>query len=139
MADSRFALSWNYKTPHPQGGATGVAPMRPVWQGCGTPERPCHTTPAPMYQLSRAVAGLGTLGNSETILGSDPDDPSPYNQRQLAIAGSLALLFTGASAYHGYKRSGGSVGSAVGWAFLGLIAPIITLPVALAQGFAKRK
>jgi hypothetical protein len=40
--------------------------------------------------------------------------------------------------YHGYKRTG-SAGWAVAWGFLGYMAPLIGVPVALAQGFAKKK
>lgn len=43
-----------------------------------------------------------------------------------------------AGAYHGYKRNK-SVGWAVGWALLGGIVPIITVPLSLAQGFGKAK
>lgn len=52
---------------------------------------------------------------------------------------ALALLSGGASAYHGYKRSRGSVGAAVGWGLLGGVFPVIVPAVALAQGFGKPK
>lgn len=55
-----------------------------------------------------------------------------------AIAGVVVLASAAASAYHGYKRND-SVGSAVGWFFLGGIFPIITPAIALAQGFGKPK
>ena len=44
----------------------------------------------------------------------------------------------GAGAYHGYKRNN-SVGWAIGWALLGGVFPIITIPLSLAQGFGKSK
>lgn len=50
----------------------------------------------------------------------------------------LATAAAGASAYHGYKRND-SLGWAIVWGLLGGIAPIITVPVALAQGFGTRK
>ncbi len=56
-------------------------------------------------------------------------------------AGAWSLVgwaAVGASAYHGYKRNH-SVGWAIGWAIAGAFAPIITVPVAIAQGFGKRK
>lgn len=49
----------------------------------------------------------------------------------------LSLVGAGLAAYHGYKRNHESVGSAVGWGVLGGLVPIITVPVALAQGFGK--
>ena len=53
-----------------------------------------------------------------------------------ALASSLAVVGTAAGAYHGYKRTG-STGWAIGWALAGGLFPIITIPVALAQGFGK--
>lgn len=60
-------------------------------------------------------------------------------RRGLLLWGSLFAVSIGASAYHGYKRSRGSTGAAVGWGLLGGIFPIITPAVALAQGFGKPK
>lgn len=51
----------------------------------------------------------------------------------------LSLAGTVAGAYHGYKRNRGSIGWAIGWAFLGAAFPVITLPVAIAQGYGKPK
>jgi hypothetical protein len=50
----------------------------------------------------------------------------------------IAAAAIAAGAYHGYKRTG-SAGWAVGWGVLAGLAPIIVIPIALAQGFAKRK
>jgi hypothetical protein len=44
----------------------------------------------------------------------------------------------GASVYHGYKRNQ-SVGWALAWGLFGAVAPIVAVPIALAQGFGKRK
>lgn len=55
------------------------------------------------------------------------------------IVGGLALVSAGASAYHGYKRNGGSIGWGLGWGALGLLFPILTPSVALAQGYGKRQ
>lgn len=53
----------------------------------------------------------------------------------------LGVMALGASlaGYHGYRRSGGKLGSTLGWAFLGGLVPIVTVPVALAQGFGKHR
>jgi hypothetical protein len=51
-------------------------------------------------------------------------------------ASGLALAGTGLGVYHGYKRTG-SLGWALAWGLLGGMFPIITIPVALAQGFAR--
>lgn len=56
----------------------------------------------------------------------------------LGTAMSIASIAGGsAAAYHGYKRSDGSVGSAIGWGLLGYLFWPITIPVALAQGFGE--
>ncbi len=57
----------------------------------------------------------------------------------LVVGTSVMALGAGIAGYHGYKRSGGSIGSMLGWGLLGGIVPIITVPVALAQGYAKRR
>lgn len=50
----------------------------------------------------------------------------------------IAMAATAALAYHGYKRNN-SIGWAIGWVLIGGLAPVIALPIAFAQGFAKRK
>lgn len=44
-----------------------------------------------------------------------------------------------ASAYHGYKRHGGSIGWAIGWAFMGALFPLLTPTIGYAQGWGTRK
>jgi hypothetical protein len=51
------------------------------------------------------------------------------------IAAITGIAASSALAYHGYKRNN-SVGWAIGWFFFGALWPI-SVPVALAQGFAK--
>ena len=48
------------------------------------------------------------------------------------------LLAGAACAYHGYVRNQ-SPGWAVGWSIFGSAAPLLALPIALAQGFAMPK
>ena len=42
------------------------------------------------------------------------------------------------SAFHGYRRNE-SIGAAIGWFFADALAPPVTLAVAAAQGFGRRK
>lgn len=44
-----------------------------------------------------------------------------------------------ASAYHGYKRHGDSIGWGIAWFLLGGLFPVITPGVAVIQGFGKRR
>jgi hypothetical protein len=49
----------------------------------------------------------------------------------------LAVASSGVCAYHGYKRND-SVGWALVWAVAGMVLPVVTPAVAIAQGFGKR-
>lgn len=72
-----------------------------------------------------------------TAMGDSDYRGNPDMKDVWAAAAALAM---GASAYHGYKRnevSGNPILWAVWWGFWGALLPIITVPVALAQGFAK--
>ena len=60
------------------------------------------------------------------------------NPTASAIWGLIATAGTGLGAYHGYKRND-SVGWAIAWGLLGGAFPVITIPVAFAQGFGERK
>lgn len=73
------------------------------------------------------------LGNIVAISGDVPPVPKPtvYTWSRL-----LSTAAAAACAYHGYRRND-SAGWAVGWAFFGSVAPILALPIALAQGFGK--
>jgi hypothetical protein len=64
------------------------------------------------------------------------DDLNPPSSTMQTIWGVAALASGVASCYHGYKRND-SVGWAVGWFALGMVFPIITPVIAVAQGYAK--
>ncbi len=70
------------------------------------------------------------LGNVVAISGLGDAAALPAWYRALGLVGAAAC------AYHGYRRND-SAGWAVGWAFFGSVAPILALPIALAQGFGK--
>lgn len=57
-------------------------------------------------------------------------------QKLLAIVSSLSMPVL---AYHGYQRDGGSVWGAFKWGLFGSMVWPITLPIAFAQGYGKRK
>jgi len=48
----------------------------------------------------------------------------------------LSIVGATTGAYHGYRRND-SVGWAIGWFLLGGAFPFITIPVSLAEGYAK--
>ena len=69
-------------------------------------------------------------------------DPQPRTgQRGLApvtdLDYALAVAGTALGAYHGYKRND-SIGWAIWWGIAGGAIPILTLPIAVAQGFGQR-
>lgn len=63
---------------------------------------------------------------------ADPITSNTWNN----ISTAITVAGTGLGAYHGYKRNN-SVGWAIAWGLLGGLFPIITIPVAIAQGFGK--
>lgn len=83
-------------------------------------------------------AGLRGLGQTQSPapVQTVALAPAPSTSPMVYVWAPVAALSAGAMVYHGYKRNG-SIGWAIGWGLLGLIFPIFTVPVALAQGFAK--
>lgn len=67
-------------------------------------------------------------------LGASPEKPIYFSP----VWSAVSVAAAGASAYHGYKRTG-SVGWAFGWFLFGGALPIFAVPVALAQGYGKKK
>ena len=53
-----------------------------------------------------------------------------------ALYGAASLAGTALGAYHGYRRND-SVGWGVVWALLGGAFPLVTIPVAIAQGLGQ--
>lgn len=59
--------------------------------------------------------------------------------RPIKVAWALASVAgAAAGAYHGYRRND-SVGWALVWALAGSAFPIITVPIAIAQGFGEER
>lgn len=92
---------------------------------------------------------------TETVVEGDPNAPileplpppdANGGMAQAGIYGGTRSAFwdwasfigAGVGVYHGYKRNE-KIGWALLWGFFGALTPIITIPVALAQGFGKRK
>lgn len=74
-----------------------------------------------------------------TLLGLGQDQPRVnWGALWPKIAGTLALASAAASGYHGYKRNE-SIGWALAWFGLGILFPVVTPVIAVAQGFGKKK
>jgi hypothetical protein len=65
-----------------------------------------------------------------------PGQPAMTFPSVSPLRAALGTVAAAACAYHGYRRNE-SAGWALGWAFFGSVAPILALPIALAQGFGK--
>lgn len=89
------------------------------------------------YYSATGGLGLSSLGQVADQLRPADDSVAMVSRGATMAWGTVALISSGASAYHGYLRSRGSVGAAVGWGLLGALFPIITPAVALAQGFGR--
>jgi hypothetical protein len=93
-----------------------------------------HTVTIPKHYFKNAAKALVPLSGVKSDYKKNPGAADLW-----AAAAAVAM---GASAYHGYKRNepGGSpIGWALWWGFWGALVPIITVPIALAQGFAEPK
>lgn len=76
-----------------------------------------------------ATVGAAMQTNSTTTTTTSTTD--------FGLSHVLSLAGVGIGAYHGYRRND-SVGWAIGWALLGGMFPVITIAIALAQGFGVR-
>lgn len=63
----------------------------------------------------------------------------PAAEATSIVWGLASLVSMGASAYHGAKRHGGSIGWGIWWGFMGGLFPVLTPAIGAAQGFAKCK
>lgn len=96
-----------------------------------------------------SMGGLGRLSGLGQYVQYYPNFPSmgadeavaPAEEPSAGVRAVAALIGTaivGAGIYHGYKRND-SVGWALGWGLMAGMFPIITIPIAIAQGFGKPK
>ncbi len=85
--------------------------------------------PAPRHVPARAPLRVTTMA------GSDES-----GDVQTAVRAFLVGVFFAALAgYHGYRRNNDSVLWGLSWAAGGFVCPVVTVPFAVSQGFAKKK
>lgn len=109
-----------------------------------------YDVPAGLGDVDPSMGALGAyvayspqlppLGADE-LPGSDkaslaPDATPAWAATLRKIYNFVAPVTGAASIYHGYKRND-SIGWALWWGLMGAAFPIITIPIALAQGFGK--
>lgn len=107
--------------------------LRPTYKGCTS----CgllrnSMQPSGILGAARRISGLS--GSAfDTLADGEEASTSGFWLTFAVVSG----IGAGLGGYHGYKRSGGSMGSAIGWGLLGGLFPVITTVVALAQGFGE--
>lgn len=89
-----------------------------------------------MYAAQRAPqrASVRPAGSPEIATATPAPAASPLS----AVWTLLSVVGTAVGAYHGYKRNQ-SIGWGIWWAICGGVAPVITVPIALAQGVGEKK
>jgi hypothetical protein len=92
-----------------------------------------------LFYRHRGLRGLGQVPPTPAPDPLAQSIHSALTREATMIAMGIAVVSSAVSAYHGYRRHRGSVGAAIGWGFLGLLFPIITPTVALAEGYAVPK
>lgn len=89
-------------------------------------------------------SGIGTtsLGQAADSIPSGANAIRPVSFAEASparkVAMTLGFLSMPALAYHGYRRNN-SIGWALVWGVFGSMVWPVTVPVAIAQGFGKRK
>lgn len=104
---------------------------------------PFHSSFRGHYPFPSSFQGHYTFPSSfqgSTLLGSPTLDAGNVNWSALwpKVAGTLTLASAAASAYHGYKRND-SIGWSLWWFTMGVLFPVVTPVIGVAQGFAKPK
>lgn len=74
-----------------------------------------------------------------TPASSPPASSSSFSLSDALKSDNVKLAAGALMAFHGYRRSNGSIMWAAIWALLGRWEPEYVVPVAFAQGFGRRK
>lgn len=137
MADFRPDMTWSWASPQFTTPSQPQNTTLPTWGAVGSPNDPhAQYNPAAPVSLARKAVGYSGLGGLASLAGFNADGSWTQTPRDTVfqIAGTGASI---ALVYHGYKRNQGSIGWALVWGIFGGMIWPLTLPIALAQGFAK--
>ena len=123
-----------------------AVPDKPIWGECDPVTQQMLDTLKPLAEKKATETAIIGYDASQDVVPdysntSIKQNTSGFNAPDFQINPLwLALGVAGGAvgAYHGYRRND-SVMWAIVWSTLGGIAPIIVIPVALAQGIGKRK
>lgn len=136
MADFRPNMAFSWASPPVTSPTQPQNRTLPTWGAVGSPDYPhASYNPNAPVSLARKVVGYAGLGG----LGTATAYETWRQQYPVAAVVLPVVSFVGgiAAGYHGFKRNKGSIGWTIGWWILGAWFPLITLPVAYFQGYAK--
>lgn len=136
MADYTPDMTFSWASPQMTTPQQPQNTTLPTWGAVGSPGDPYanYNPNAPVSLARKAVgyAGLGGLAGMYDYAAWRAEHPvAAVVLPALSVAGAIG------AAYHGFKRNRGSIGWTVAWFLCGSAFPIITLPIAAFQGFAK--
>jgi hypothetical protein len=86
-------------------------------------------------------SGRGARATGDYIAVGDDATAAPANSTPISDAihsDTAKTAATAALVYHGYRRTG-SIFWALAYGLVGHAVPVVAVPVAIAQGFGKRK
>lgn len=129
-------LAFNFRHPSRTSPTQPQNLMRPTAKGCGGR---CGGECGPC-SAGTSGTGFGRMGLGGLLGLKAVSDAYSEGRIPLGVWISYSIISSVASvagAYHGYRRNN-SLGWAIAWFFLSGMFPLIAMPVAFAQGYAKK-
>jgi hypothetical protein len=103
---------------------------------------PTNVTELPGQNVIRQIVMNGVrgvrVGMGDVSATAPAAEVDSSMRTRLYAWGAVSMISGVASLYHGYKRNN-SIGWGLGWYALGVMFPLITPTIAVAQGYGKRK
>ncbi len=136
MADFQPNMAFSWASPQQTTPQQPQNTTLPTWGAVGSPDYPhAKFNPNAPVSLARTAAGYAGLGGLAGMY-----DYAAWRAEHPVAAVVLPAVSIASSigcAYHGFKRNKGSIGWTLVWGALGAWFPVITLPIAVFQGYAK--
>lgn len=93
---------------------------------------------APQRQRIAVAPPSPPVFRARMIRRQEPPKASLGIMAKMGISFSVAAIGAALCAWHGYKRNGNSVAWAAAWGGAGFWCPVVAVPFAFSQGFARR-
>ncbi len=92
-------------------------------------------------QNGEAAETVADMANGEAM--RDPEYSRAVAEeaarKLVKISPFVGIAGAALSGYHGFERNRGNLGWGFAWGVLGYLFPVVTVPIAFAQGYGKRK